>query len=73
MMHLIQRNICSSFTQYVQKKHPMYSSMKEDTVWDFDHLQSYIDEKYTEEKGLPENWVYTAFTVRPISSSIDLL
>ena len=51
----------------------MYSSMKEDTVWDFDHLQSYIDEKYTEEKGLPENWVYTAFTVRPISSSIDLL
>lgn len=50
--------------QYVQKKHPMYSSMKEDTVWDFDHLQSYIDEKYTEEKGLPENWVYTAFTKR---------
>ena len=50
-------------TQYVQKKHPMYSTMKEDTVWSFDRLQSYIDEKYAKEKELPENWVYTAFTV----------
>ena len=37
--------------------------MKEDTVWSFERLQSYIDEKYTKEKELPENWVYTAFTV----------
>ena len=49
--------------QYVQKKHPMYSSMKEDTVWSFERLQSYIDEKYAKEKELPENWVYTTFTV----------
>ena len=49
--------------QYVQKKHPMYSSMKEDTVWSFERLQSYIDENYAKEKELPENWVYTAFTV----------
>ena len=41
----------------------MYSTMKEDTVWSFDRLQSYIDEKYAKEKELPENWVYTAFTV----------
>ena len=52
------------FSQYVQKKHPMYSSVKEDTVWSFDRLQSYIDENYTKEKELPENWVYTTFTVR---------
>jgi len=50
--------------QYVQKKHPMYSSVKEDTVWSFERLQSYIDEKYANEKGLPENWVYTTFTKR---------
>lgn len=49
--------------QYVQKKHPMYSSMKEDTVWSFERLQSYIDENYVKEKELPENWVYTTFTV----------
>lgn len=49
--------------QYVQKKHPMYSSMKEDTVWSFERLQSYIDEKYAKEKELPDNWVYTTFTV----------
>lgn len=50
--------------QYVQKKHPMYSSMKEDTVWSFERLQSYIDEEYAKEKELPENWVYTTFTKR---------
>ena len=37
--------------------------MKEDTVWSFERLQSYIDVKYAKEKELPENWVYTAFTV----------
>ena len=41
----------------------MYSSMKEDTVWSFERLQSYIDGKYAKEKELPENWVYTTFTV----------
>ena len=51
------------YVQYVQKKHPLYSSMKEDTVWSFERLQSYIDEKYAKEKELPENWVYTTFTV----------
>ncbi|KAL9971339.1 hypothetical protein ACROYT_G023851 [Oculina patagonica] len=50
--------------QYVQKKHPMYSSVKEDTVWSFERLQSYIDETYAKEKELPENWVYTTFTKR---------
>lgn len=40
----------------------MYAAMKEETVWSFDRLQSYIDETYATEKGLPENWVYTAFT-----------
>ncbi|KAJ7393525.1 protein-glycine ligase, elongating [Desmophyllum pertusum] len=50
--------------QYVQKKHPMYSSMKEDTVWSFERLQSYIDEKYAKDKELPANWVYTTFTKR---------
>lgn len=49
----------------------MYAAMKEETVWSFDRLQSYIDETYATEKGLPENWVYTAFTVGP-STRISL-
>lgn len=59
-------------SQYVQKKHPNYSSVKEDTVWSFDRLQSYIDENYAKEKELPENWVYTAFTVSCICEYVLL-
>lgn len=51
----------------------MYSSMKEDTVWSFDRLQSYIDEKYANDKGLSENWVNTTFTVRLFISYTDFL
>ena len=59
----ISKRFLSCVLQYVQKKHPMYSSMKEDTVWSFERLQAYIDEKYAKEKELPENWVFTTFTV----------
>lgn len=51
----------------------MYSSMKEDTVWSFERLQSYIDEKYAKEKELPENWVYTTFTVSFCISTLLLV
>ncbi|XP_031554461.1 probable beta-tubulin polyglutamylase [Actinia tenebrosa] len=50
--------------QYIQKKHPSYSSMKEETVWSFERLQSYIDEHHTKEKGLAKNWMFTTFTKR---------
>ena len=62
-LNVMCTEISVSVSQYVKKKNPMYSTMKEDTVWSFDRLQSYIDEKYAKEKELPENWVYTAFTV----------
>ncbi|XP_048581079.1 uncharacterized protein LOC5512073 isoform X2 [Nematostella vectensis] len=50
--------------QYVQKKHPLFSSMKEETVWSFERAQAYIDEHHTKEKQLPENWLFTTFTKR---------
>lgn len=37
--------------------------MKEETVWSFERLQSYIDEHHTKDKGLAENWMFTTFTV----------
>ena len=51
---------------------PLYQSMKEDTVWDFDQLQEYIDKHHAEAKGLPSNWVFTAFTVRFIFHLLNL-
>ena len=51
------------FIQYIQKKHPSYSSMKDETVWSFERLQSYIDEHHAKGKGLADNWMFTTFTV----------
>ncbi|XP_078415361.1 protein polyglycylase TTLL10-like [Cetorhinus maximus] len=50
--------------QFVQKKNPLYSEMKEDTVWSMEHLNDYINEKYTEAKHLPKDWVFTVFEKR---------
>ncbi|XP_078415326.1 protein polyglycylase TTLL10-like [Cetorhinus maximus] len=50
--------------QFVQKKNPLYSEMKEDTVWSMERLNDYINEKYMEAKHLPKDWVFTVFTKR---------
>uniref|UniRef100_A0A8D0DNX7 Tubulin tyrosine ligase like 10 n=1 Tax=Salvator merianae TaxID=96440 RepID=A0A8D0DNX7_SALMN len=50
--------------QYVQKKSPMYSLVKEETVWQMDRFNSYVNEKFRFTKGLPKDWVYNGFTKR---------
>lgn len=50
-------------SQYVQKKSPMYSHVKEETVWQMDRFNSYVNERFRHTRGLPKDWVFTAFTV----------
>ncbi|KAJ7306396.1 hypothetical protein JRQ81_009742 [Phrynocephalus forsythii] len=50
--------------QYVQKKSPMYSHVKEETVWQMDRFNTYVNERFKEEKGLPKDWVLNGFTRR---------
>ncbi|KFV72318.1 Inactive polyglycylase TTLL10, partial [Dryobates pubescens] len=49
--------------QYMQKKHPLYSQLKEETVWGMEHLNSYLNEKFRGTSGLPADWVFTVLTV----------
>uniref|UniRef100_A0A8D0LCD2 Tubulin tyrosine ligase like 10 n=1 Tax=Sphenodon punctatus TaxID=8508 RepID=A0A8D0LCD2_SPHPU len=50
--------------QYMQKKNPLYSYVKEETVWSMERFNSYVNEKYRLAKGLPKDWVLMAFTKR---------
>ncbi|XP_054031667.1 inactive polyglycylase TTLL10 [Dryobates pubescens] len=50
--------------QYMQKKHPLYSQLKEETVWGMEHLNSYLNEKFRGTSGLPADWVFTVLTER---------
>ncbi|KAG7323590.1 hypothetical protein KOW79_013292 [Hemibagrus wyckioides] len=50
--------------QYMQKKNPLYSVMKEETVWSMERFNSYINEKFMVTKGLPRDWVLKVFTRR---------
>nr|XP_020637933.1 inactive polyglycylase TTLL10 isoform X2 [Pogona vitticeps] len=50
--------------QYVQKKSPMYSHVKEETVWQMDRFNTYVNERFKQEKGLPKDWVFNGFTRR---------
>lgn len=54
---------CPPTPQFMQKKSPLYMLLKEDTVWSMDHLNRYINDKFRKTKGLPRDWVFTAFTV----------
>lgn len=49
--------------QFMQKKNPLYALLKDDTVWSMDHLNHYINDKFRKAKGLPQDWVFTTFTV----------
>lgn len=49
--------------QYMQKKNPMYSQLKEDTVWSMESFNTYVNDKFQVAKGLPRDWVMGAFAV----------
>ncbi|XP_053307908.1 inactive polyglycylase TTLL10 [Spea bombifrons] len=50
--------------QYMQKKHPLYSELKEETVWSMERFNNYVNETYASKKGLPQDWVLHVFTKR---------
>ncbi|KAM8864631.1 protein polyglycylase TTLL10 [Spinachia spinachia] len=58
-------NLSSHLTnQYMQKKNPMYSQLKEDTVWSMESFNTYVNDKFQVAKGLPRDWVLGAFAKR---------
>ncbi|XP_039364968.1 inactive polyglycylase TTLL10 [Mauremys reevesii] len=50
--------------QYMQKKNPLYSQLKEETVWRMERFNSYVNDKFRQAKALPKDWVFTVFTKR---------
>ncbi|NWH57010.1 TTL10 polyglycylase, partial [Geococcyx californianus] len=50
--------------QYMQKKNSLYNQLKDETIWGMEHLNSYVNEKFRQTKGLPKDWVFTVFTKR---------
>ncbi|NXC46635.1 TTL10 polyglycylase, partial [Penelope pileata] len=50
--------------QYVQKQHSQYSQLKDETVWRMEHFNRYVNEKFSQTNGLPQDWVFTVFTKR---------
>ncbi|CAL1605346.1 unnamed protein product [Knipowitschia caucasica] len=50
--------------QYMQKKNPLYSQLKEDTVWSMESFNAYVNERFAETKALPRDWVLGLFTKR---------
>ncbi|CAL8107214.1 unnamed protein product [Calicophoron daubneyi] len=50
--------------QYVQKKDPNYAEVKNDTVWNIEQLNDYVNKHYKEEKKLPVDWVKTVLQWR---------
>ncbi|XP_043079923.1 protein polyglycylase TTLL10 isoform X2 [Puntigrus tetrazona] len=58
-------NITAHLTnQYMQKKNPLYSLLKEETVWSMERFNAYINETYMLQKGLPKDWALGAFAKR---------
>ncbi|XP_034027354.1 protein polyglycylase TTLL10 [Thalassophryne amazonica] len=50
--------------QYVQKKNPLYSQLKEDTVWSMEAFNTYVNHECAGPQGVPRDWVLAAFTRR---------
>ncbi|KAI4823982.1 hypothetical protein KUCAC02_012534 [Chaenocephalus aceratus] len=50
--------------QYMQKKNPLYSQLKEDTVWTMERFNTYVNGRFRVAKGLPRDWVMGAFAER---------
>ncbi|XP_076874485.1 protein polyglycylase TTLL10 isoform X2 [Brachyhypopomus gauderio] len=49
--------------QYMQKKNPLYSVLKEETVWSMERFNLYVNEKFMVPKRLPRDWVLSIFAV----------
>uniref|UniRef100_A0A8D3BKV7 Tubulin tyrosine ligase-like family, member 10 n=1 Tax=Scophthalmus maximus TaxID=52904 RepID=A0A8D3BKV7_SCOMX len=47
--------------QHMQKKNPLYSQLKEDTVWSMESFNAYVNHRFQVAKGLPRDWVLGAF------------
>lgn len=47
----------------MQKKNPLYSLLKEETVWSMERFNTYINETYMLSKGLPKDWALGPFAV----------
>ncbi|TRZ02486.1 hypothetical protein DNTS_030305 [Danionella cerebrum] len=59
------KNITAHLTnQFMQKKNPLYSLLKEETVWSMKRFNDYINETYMVPKGLPKDWALGHFTKR---------
>lgn len=52
--------------QYMQKKNPLYSQLKEDTVWSMESFNAYINDRFQAAKDLPRDWVLGAFAVSAV-------
>ncbi|GAA6223482.1 inactive polyglycylase TTLL10 [Lates japonicus] len=50
--------------QYMQKKNPLYSQLKEDTVWSMESFNAHVNDRFRVAKGLPRDWVLGAFAKR---------
>ncbi|XP_049921743.1 protein polyglycylase TTLL10 [Epinephelus moara] len=50
--------------QYMQKKNPLYSQLKEDTVWSMESFNTYVNDRFQVAKGLPRDWVLGTFAKR---------
>ncbi|XP_054904537.1 protein polyglycylase TTLL10 isoform X2 [Poeciliopsis prolifica] len=50
--------------QYMQKRNPLYSQLKEDTVWSMESFNAYVNRKFQVAKGLPRDWVLGAFATK---------
>ncbi|KAK2885605.1 hypothetical protein Q8A67_016442 [Cirrhinus molitorella] len=58
-------NITAHLTnQYMQKKNPLYSLLKEETVWSMERFNTYINETYMLPNGLPKDWALGPFAKR---------
>uniref|UniRef100_A0A8C9R668 Tubulin tyrosine ligase like 10 n=1 Tax=Scleropages formosus TaxID=113540 RepID=A0A8C9R668_SCLFO len=58
-------NLAAHLTnQYMQKKNPLYSVVKEDTVWSMERLNTHLNQELSRAKGLPLDWVFGPFTRR---------
>ena len=45
-------------TQFIQKRDPKYSEVKEETAWSMDRFNDYINGNVAPDKSLPKDWVY---------------
>ncbi|KAL0603634.1 Protein polyglycylase TTLL10 [Plecturocebus cupreus] len=48
--------------QFMQKKSPLYTLLKEDTVWSMERLNHHINDTFRKARGLPRDWVFTTLT-----------